>query len=130
VSFLRPRLWPLLAALLLATSPACVDDKDRVPGAPSACDSREGPLLGCGPTPGGELDVDSIRAACRKLAACGLVTISPHNGARSFDQCVSDFEGYAADLLPAILACIDHAACQDLPDPKDRTSTICERYSS
>jgi hypothetical protein len=103
---------------------ACSND-GRLPGATSACQAPEAALLGCGPR-GGADDTDSIREACAKLASCGLVSID--RGDRSFADCISDFDGYPIDALPAILNCIARSRCDELPDPDDKSRSICERY--
>ena len=121
----RHLLLPGVLWGLLATSGVSCVQGERIPGATPACQSREGPLLGCGPRTGG-LPEDSIRAACQKLAACGLVAIE--HGGRSFEDCLGDFEGYPIDTLPAILDCIGRSSCEQLPDPQDRNISICERF--
>jgi len=122
------RRVPVLFALFALLLGGCLEGS-RVPGAMPACDTREGPLLGCGARTGGP-PLDSIRAACQKLAECGLVSIE--GGARSFQDCINDFEGYPIDALPAILECIGRTDCQSLRDPANRGSgvSICERFGS
>jgi len=115
-------MLPLLAALVGGSG--CVEG-NRVPGATGACDTREAPLLGCGPATGGAA-LASIRDACSKLATCGLVSIE--NGRRSFEDCVNDFESYPIDALPGILACIGRTDCAGLQNPNERNVSICERF--
>src|SRR5262245_39437545 len=114
-----------MVALLtaLASAGGCFEGS-RVPAATGACDTREAPLLGCGAAAGGS-PLASIRDACSKLAACGLVSIE--DGRRSFEDCVADFNGYPIDVLPAILTCVGRTECAALPDPNDRNVSICER---
>jgi hypothetical protein len=112
-----------LLALLLG---GCVDASQKVPGATDICDTRLGPLTGCGPDLGAG-GIDQIRAACTKLESCGLVSVQ--NGGRTFDDCVGDFEQYPIDTLPAILDCIAHSSCEQLHDPDDSHKSICERFA-
>jgi hypothetical protein len=113
--------------LTLLTLGACVDSTKGVPGATQICDTRLGPLVNCGPNLGGA-PIDRIRDACTKLADCGIIAVQAPDG-RTFDKCVSDFEQYPIDTLPAILDCIANSSCEQQVDPKDGDHSICERFA-
>lgn len=115
----------ILALLVVVSS--CVDSSD-VPGATNVCDTRLGPVAGCGAGLGGGA-INQIRTACTKLASCGLVAIQGNpDTTRTFDECVGAFEQYPIDTLPAILDCIARSSCEQLSDPMDGTHSICERF--
>ena len=112
-----------LVALAFA---ACVDGSRDVPGASNICDTRLGPLAGCGPSLGGG-PINQIRDACTKLVTCGIINVQAPSG-RTFEDCVASFEGYAIDTLAAILDCISKSSCEQLHDPMSADHSICEQF--
>ena len=83
-------------------------------GSYGACDEPAGLALGC------EDEIDdpelSPTAACRKLAACGVVLVSDEvdDAPDPLDLCVAEIEDAADAQGDLVLVCIEETSCPDL----------------